>query len=786
MSPWPHGLSRALLAASLALVALPENSLAQTRAPDLADVSIEDLMNIEISSASRKGERAADVPGAIFVITHDDIRRSGMSTLPDLLRLAPGVDVAQINSNKWAVSVRGFNALYANKLLVLVDGRSVYNRIFSGVLWDGEDLMLDDIDRIEVIRGPGAAMWGANAVNGVINIITKTTADTQGGLARVEVGRAGNQGAVRYGGNARRASYRVYSQWTGRDQSLIAPGRASRRCLPQRHDRIPRRLDDAARHVRAGRRLHRRPGPRALAQPRPVHRRERSDRERSRPTRRAAICSAAGPTPRGGRGAAGAVVCRSRGPAGAGRRLSPDVRWMSTRSTTRLSARARIWSPAQATGSSTRSSTGRTGISLTPAQNDSSLFTAFIQDEIALFGSRLAVTLGGQVQYDSVSGAGVQPTARAIWKGLPRQRLWTAVSRALRTPSLNEQGIRLDYPPVATESGLPLMVTALGNPAALTETFADIEAGYRIEIGKTASMDVTGFTGRYEHLVTQEPGAPAIEFVPAPQIHVTSHGGNLLSARTRGLELAVNWAPVPAWRLDGSYTALHITPQLDAASHDPVADSTDGDAPQCAVAGPLGIRSGEPRDAGRCPVPRRPHRADTGGGVHARRHHRAMVVHPPAFGDGDRTEPVRRGARRVRRRRLAADGDAGATQRQRAPAVGIQIVRAPLPQTRPDRRPATGSRCRTTPRPAGSCRGSTPRDRCGPRCRATSTTDPTVVQLRAVGGLRYAVIVDPWRTSFTQVGARALAAASMLAADAPAAVRYWNTVPFAADTIMKA
>ena len=138
--------------------------------------------------------------------------------------MVPGVQVAQMNSNKWAVSVRGFNGLYANKLLVLVDGRSLYNRVFAGVFWDTEDLMLDDIDRIEVIRGPGAAMWGANAVNGVINIVTKATADTQGGLVRADGGGFGEQGAVRYGGTLGAASYRVYSQWTGRDQSLIAPG----------------------------------------------------------------------------------------------------------------------------------------------------------------------------------------------------------------------------------------------------------------------------------------------------------------------------------------------------------------------------------------------------------------------------------------------------------------------------------------------------------------------------------------------------------------------------------
>ena len=165
-------------------------------------MSIEDLMNIKITSASRKEERAIDVAAAVFVITNDDIRRSGMTTIPDLLRLVPGVQVAQINSNKWAVSVRGFNGLYANKLLVLVDGRSVYHRIFAGVFWDAEDPLFDDIDRIEVIRGPGAALWGANAVNGVINIVTKSAASTQGALVRVDGGRSGGQGAIRYGGAA--------------------------------------------------------------------------------------------------------------------------------------------------------------------------------------------------------------------------------------------------------------------------------------------------------------------------------------------------------------------------------------------------------------------------------------------------------------------------------------------------------------------------------------------------------------------------------------------------------
>ena len=286
------------------------------------------------------------------MITRDDIRRSGMTTIPDLLRLAPGVQVAQINANKWAVSVRGFNGLFANKLLVLVDGRSLYNRLFSGVLWDAEGLMLDDIERIEVIRGPGAAMWGANAVNGVINIITRTAADTQGGSSASRAGAPAKQGAVRYGGTAGATPYRVYAQWTGRDESLHRAGHTRRRCVREHQDRIPRRLDTDPGALTLEGGLHGRPIARAVAQPRPADGRSQPDPGRSVRTRKAAICSAGG---------------RTSAPAARRCRYSPSPtsrpgrsRWSTTaaacstwtRSTTGSSGRSTIWWPAAATGSS--------------------------------------------------------------------------------------------------------------------------------------------------------------------------------------------------------------------------------------------------------------------------------------------------------------------------------------------------------------------------------------------------------------------------------------------------
>jgi iron complex outermembrane receptor protein len=571
--------TRLTLLALIWTLAVPTDIFAQSRVPDLSQVSIEDLMNIEITSASRKEQRAADVAAAVFVITHDDIRRSGMTTIPDLLRLAPGVDVAQINSNKWAVSVRGFNAMYANKLLVLVDGRSVYNRIFSGVLWDTEDLMLDDIDRIEVIRGPGAAMWGANAVNAVINIVTKAAADTQGGLVRVDAGRAGEQAGLRYGGTLGAAKYRLYSQWSGRDQSLITPGT---------------RANDASHSVTTGFRADWTTQPDAfMVQGDFTAGQARALWPNLDPQTAAREPIANDPTDSQGghllgrwtRTRASGATLQMQSFVDIAGRQEPLGRYhrhafdFDTQYHTRLGARHDL-----VAGGGYRfideDLIGHVGISLTPAESTSSLFTAFVQDEIELVANRLAVTFGSQVQYDSISGAGVQPTARLMWKALPRQRLWAATSRALRTPSLNELGIRLDYPPVPSATGLPLLVSSLGNPAARTEELVDVELGYRLEIGTAASIDITGFGGRYDHLGTNEAAAPLVQFVPSPQILVTSQVGNQLQATTRGLEIEGQWAPLHALRFDGSYTAFHVAPHLSATSQDPTAATADGNAPR--------------------------------------------------------------------------------------------------------------------------------------------------------------------------------------------------------------
>src|SRR3979411_1015628 len=210
---WAGYTVRALLLAGLVLLfvasAWPQNLT------DVTAMSVEDLMNVQVTSVSKRSQKLADAAAAIFVITQEDIRRSGATSIPEALRMVPGLQVARIDENKWAISSRGFNGRFANKLLVLIDGRSVYTPFFSGVYWNIQDVMLEDVDRIEVIRGPGATLWGANAVNGVINIITKSSKSTQSALAAAGAGtETRGSGSVRYGGRLNQGTYfRTYAKY---------------------------------------------------------------------------------------------------------------------------------------------------------------------------------------------------------------------------------------------------------------------------------------------------------------------------------------------------------------------------------------------------------------------------------------------------------------------------------------------------------------------------------------------------------------------------------------------
>jgi len=193
---------------------------------DLTTLSLEELMGVEVTLASRKKEKLFETAAAVFVLTREDIRRSGVTSIPEALRLVPGMVVARVDANKWAISARGFNGRFAQKLLVQIDGRSVYTPLFSGVFWEVQDVLWEDVARIEVIRGPGATLWGANAVNGIINIITRTAQESRGGWAAVGGGSEERAfGQVRYGDSGGDGvDYRVYGKYFARDAGVNLQG----------------------------------------------------------------------------------------------------------------------------------------------------------------------------------------------------------------------------------------------------------------------------------------------------------------------------------------------------------------------------------------------------------------------------------------------------------------------------------------------------------------------------------------------------------------------------------
>jgi iron complex outermembrane recepter protein len=572
---------RPLVAVFLLSTAVPAH--AQTRPVDLSSATLEDLMNIEITSASRKEERANEVPAAVFVMTHDDIRRSGMTSLPDLLRLVPGVQVAQINSNKWAVSIRGFNGLYSNKLLVLVDGRSIYNPLFGGVQWDTEDLMLEDVDRIEVIRGSGAAVWGSNAVNGVINILTRPAADTRGLLVRVGTGTLDSSNlAVRYGGTAGSiGAYRAYAQLSTHGDSRISPQVAA-------NDHWRSFTSGIRGDWFTGSEAFMFEGSIAAGQERPLWLNldpAASGQNDSSGVSQTQVGSVLGRWTHGRSGGATLQVqsyvdfAHRREPIGEYHRRTMDLDTvyhtvLGRRHDLVVGGGFRYISEAIDDG---------VGYAFVPNRPKETLVNAFAQDEISLAGRRVQLTLGAKLERESDDGSNVQPTARVMWNVNPRQHLWAAVSHALRTPSLVDKGIHVTFPPTVqagSPDAPPVAISVLGNPEALNERLISTEAGYRLDIGSRAAIDVAGFIGRYRGLLTAEPSAPSLTFVGGrPVVSISTVFQNLLAADTRGTEITALLKLTSAWRVDGSFSAFHLTPHLDPASHDPIALIADGDAP---------------------------------------------------------------------------------------------------------------------------------------------------------------------------------------------------------------
>jgi iron complex outermembrane receptor protein len=476
--------------------------------------------------------------------------------------------------------VRGFNGLYSNKLLVLIDGRTIYNPIFAGVTWDSEDLMVENIDRIEIVRGPGGAVWGANAVNGVINVVTKTAAATQGLFVRAGAGSLDSTSlALRYGGTAKSMSYRAYAQGFRRDGSVLPPR------LTQKDDgdglTMGGRVDGSGTDTTW------------MVQLKAVS--ARSHGLWAPPTLAPTLDPADALT--GMSHASGAALLgrwTRQMASGASLQLESSLdtshRNAPVGDYNQHSAEAGVQYRRQIgarhdfiTGAGYRSIRasidGRLGISLVPADTTQGIFDTFVQDEIAVVPKRLSLTLGGKVEHDTAVGFGIQPTTRLMWSVTRNQRVWGAVSRALRTPSLLDRDIFVQFPVVQTPAGIPYGVEVRGNPDMRSESVISIESGYRAEVGDF-TLDVAAFSSSYGRLRTTEPQEPYLSMTSAGPIVVAPRTfANLMHADARGVELSGDWRPVPFWRLDAGYTAFHLTPHLGADSQDPGAVAYAGGAP---------------------------------------------------------------------------------------------------------------------------------------------------------------------------------------------------------------
>jgi len=575
-------LLRGVLATVLLLSMGTEYARAALPPVDLISLSLEDLMNVKVTSVSRRPQSLAETAAAVFVITQDDIRRSGATSIPEALRMVPGIEVARIDANKWAITARGFNGRFANKLLVMIDGRSVYTPLFSGVFWDAQDTVLEDVDRIEVVRGPGASLWGANAVNGVINIVTKQARDTQGALL-VAGGGTEEQGftSLRYGGQVGNDThYRAYVKYFNRDsQEFIGGGDAA----------------DDWQVGRAGFRVDWEPeGPDAVTVQGDIYRgvvgttgavhsltppfAETIDRDDDmfganllgRWTRRFAD----------GSDMALQVYYDLTSGEELGTSIAEHTFDVDFQHHFQADSRNDIvWG----LGSRVYAARfdGTFDVSFSDDHRTDYLVNAFLQDDITIVPDELRVTLGSKVEYNSFTGAEIEPTARAIWTPDDRQSIWAAVSRATRSPSQTNEAISLNSVVPPGDPGnpfpVPVLVTIDGNPDETSEDVVSLELGYRIRPTDDFSVDIAGFYNIYDNLVTVETVGASLQ---PGFVLVNEQFDNLGNARTYGVELSADWRPAPWWRLQGAYTFLHLDIDRDSGSNDPLIERTDGRDPE--------------------------------------------------------------------------------------------------------------------------------------------------------------------------------------------------------------
>jgi iron complex outermembrane receptor protein len=557
---------------------------------DLTELSLQELTNVKVTTFAKRPQRAADVAAALFVITQDDIRRSGATSIPDALRLAPGLQVAQIDGNAWSISARGFSGRFSNKLLVMMDGRTLYTPSFAGVYWDVQDTAMDDIERIEVIRGPAGTTWGTNAVNGIINIITKHSDQTGGLLVSSDVGVDGSANAtVRFGdADGDRTQWRVYAKAFERDANQLVSGADGFDEASQQ--RIGARVDTETRH---GDEL------RWAMEAYQGHSHQNFTGSFMQPLRGSnvpvygglegldGIWTTAGWARESGNGSRLEVQTYfdhsdRRGPLFGEQRDTVDLEFQH--SLARHGVHTFTW------GLGVRHS-----ISEMPVREDIALDrdgekvffgSAYLQDELHLMGDRLTLTAGARLEDSNTEPLEFMPNLRARFAFTDTSAVWAAVGRGVRRPGRIEEDFHIDQvgevmPPGSSINPFPIPVVQSlhGDNRFRSEELTAYESGWRWQARENISVDLALFYNEYEHLRTLEvltpycaPGGEPVMQNPmclfsSTHVVIPATAGNSTSGTFKGGELALGWAPLSYWRLTGTYS--HLDTELRGANLNP-------------------------------------------------------------------------------------------------------------------------------------------------------------------------------------------------------------------------
>jgi iron complex outermembrane receptor protein len=531
---------RSIAMAAFALAA--HAAASATEAQDIADFSLEELANIKVTSVSKRPESLSDAASSIFVITGNDIRRSGFTTLPQALRLAPNLQVAQVDARNYAVTARGFNNPFENKLLVLIDGRTVYSPLFSGVFWDAQDVVLEDVERIEVISGPGATLWGANAVNGVINIITKSAAATQGTLASVGASKDERNGAARYGGTlANGGHYRLYGKYAANDDTSTAAGATIYTGWHREQAGFRADWGDTSQSfVLQGDgydgRLH------------------------QQGTRDIRIGGAN-------------LLGRLNRTLGGGSSLTLQAYWDHTERDQPLAFNEHLDTLDLQAQHAIRLSGGHNivwgggyrlahdrvqngaAFGFLPGTMNLHWANLFAQDEVALRDD-LRLTAGLKLEQNNYTGLELLPTLRLAWKAQPTALAWASLSRSVRAPSRIDRDF---YSPTTPRvvNGIPQFAVA-GGPDFESESANVFELGYRAQPTQALSWSATAFYSRYDKLRTLEPNPAGVGSVFR----------NLAEGSSRGIESWANWQPSAIWRLSAGAVVQRVDTARNPASRD--------------------------------------------------------------------------------------------------------------------------------------------------------------------------------------------------------------------------